>query len=136
MLNRKKAFTLIELVVVMAIIAVLSLIIIAAIQGARRQSIVSQNKGNARTIEIAMESYAAKNGGSYPTGFAAGTDLKTAATFLKGQQVLSTDLSSSCGDTSPTPGGGTIESTTGNGFTITIADYECKTPAGSETITH
>jgi prepilin-type N-terminal cleavage/methylation domain-containing protein len=65
---KKKGFTLIELVVVMAIIAVLSLLIIAAITAARRQSVNTQRTGNAKTIEIALESFAAKNQGKYPGG--------------------------------------------------------------------
>mgnify|MGYP001150787786 CR=1 FL=1 len=59
---KRKGFTLIELVVVMAIIAVLVLIIIAAIQGARRQSFNSQRVGNLQSVETALEARYARCG--------------------------------------------------------------------------
>lgn len=69
----KKGFTLIELVVVMAIIAILSLLIIAAITAARRQSINTQRTGNVKTIETALETWSSKNGGRYPNSTEAAT---------------------------------------------------------------
>lgn len=65
MKKQTKGFTLIELVVVMAIIAVLSLLIVAAITAARRQSQTTQRMGNLKTIETALESRASKCNGQY-----------------------------------------------------------------------
>jgi prepilin-type N-terminal cleavage/methylation domain-containing protein len=93
MKKQNKGFTLIELVVVMAIIAILSLLIVAAITAARRQSTTTQRTGNVKTIETALESYAAKNNGSYPTS----TSMSTLHTALRGTSnggpFLTSDLS-------------------------------------------
>lgn len=60
MLKNKKGFTLIELVVVMALIAILSLIVVAAIQAARRAATETQRRGNIQAIEVALEARFAK----------------------------------------------------------------------------
>lgn len=123
-MKNKKGFTLIELVVVMAIIAVLSLLTIAAIAAARRSSVESQNRGNARTLEVAMESYAARNGGKYPAETA---DINTLLTGTLASYATSYEAGS-CGN-----GGGGVVSTTST-FTITIYNSSC---GGSiDTITH
>jgi len=67
MTQNKQGFTLIELVVVMAIIAVLAALMVAAITGARTQSVNTQRMGQAKTIETALETYASKNSNLYPT---------------------------------------------------------------------
>lgn len=138
---KKKGFTLIELVVVMAIIAVLSLLIIAAIQAARSASVESQNRGNARTIEVALEAVAARNNGSYcgdTGGIACAADstttitLSAAATTLAdgtGNAYLS-DASSITGGVCSTNGGGTIN-VRSNSFTIYVADSDCVGTASS-----
>ena len=135
LLKEKSGFTLIELMVVMAIIAVLAVLIIAAIQAARRASIEAQNTGNAKTIETAMEAYAAANGGTYPI-IAAGSGLNSAAVLgvlrpAAGRQYLSSTLNTSCS----TNGGGTMTSTSPT-FTILVADYNCSTVVPILTITH
>ena len=61
-----KGFTLIELVVVMAIIAVLAALMTAAIMGARVQSRNTKRVADARTFQIALELYSSKYG-RYPT---------------------------------------------------------------------
>ena len=61
----KKGFTLIELVVVMAIIAILSTIIVGAILAARNAATQTQRTGAVRTVETALESRATKCAGMY-----------------------------------------------------------------------
>lgn len=65
-LSNRKGFTLMELVVVIAIIAILAGIIVAAIMMARRQATNTGRQGNVRTVEAALESYANANNGNYP----------------------------------------------------------------------
>lgn len=67
MTQNKKGFTLIELVVVMAIIAVLAALMVTAIVAARKQANNTQITGNAKTIETGLETYSAKSVGKYPT---------------------------------------------------------------------
>lgn len=150
-MNRKKGFTLIELVVVMAIIAVLSLLIIAAIAAARRASVEAQNRGNARTIEVALEAVASKNNGAYcataanaATGLPAcnaNQTLSTLGTWLaanpSGSPMLSNNVTGTCAT-----GGGSINLAASQ-FTIYVSKANgasCDTAATSadslQTITH
>ena len=75
-LKRKEGFTLIELVVVMAIIAVLALLIIGAITVARNTAVETANRSNARGIQTGIEAYYAQNK-DYPA-ITAGTTFKAA----------------------------------------------------------
>jgi prepilin-type N-terminal cleavage/methylation domain-containing protein len=90
----KKGFTLIELVVVMAIIAILSVIIVGAILAARTAATNTQRTGAVRTLETALESRAARCNGLYFQAVASKTpctalpvttdDLNGLITALKG----------------------------------------------------
>lgn len=130
---KKKGFTLIELVVVMAIIAVLAMLVVGAIIVARNTAKETANRTNAKAIEAAMEAAYSRTR-TYPT-FAAGTTLTTAATnaALSGVNL---DTKTAC--TSGTySGGGTIvtDTTAGNpAYTITIGKYSCDAGVG-DTIT-
>ncbi len=57
----KRGFTLIEVVVVMAIIAVLATLVVGAITIARTQALDTRLRNDARTIKAALEAYYAKN---------------------------------------------------------------------------
>jgi len=58
---KNKGFTLIEVVVVMAIIAVLAVLITGAIQTARNVAKETTHRSNAKTIQAGMEAYYSKN---------------------------------------------------------------------------
>jgi prepilin-type N-terminal cleavage/methylation domain-containing protein len=78
MTKNKKGFTLIELVVVMAIIAVLAALMVTAIVAARKQSVSTAIVGDAKAIEVGLETYSSAKDGLYP-GVAAGVVTGTGA---------------------------------------------------------
>jgi prepilin-type N-terminal cleavage/methylation domain-containing protein len=68
----QKGFTLIELMIVIAIIAILAAILIPNFLHARAEAQTSACEGNEKQIATAMEEYAVDNNGAYPNTFAAG----------------------------------------------------------------
>jgi len=114
----KKGFTLIELVVVMAIIAILALLVIGAIIVARNAAKETANRTNAKTIQTAFEATYARTR-TYPS---LSGSFNTEAN-LSALGLVSTNLSTqACTDT----GGGTISSTAA-GYTIDVNTYNCGT---------
>ena len=73
--NRKKGFTLIELMIVIAIIAILAAILIPNFIRARSQSQLAACESNMKNVATALEMYSTDNNGIYPTG--TGTVLPT-----------------------------------------------------------
>ena len=67
MRNPRRAFTLIELMIVIAIIAILAAILIPNFIHARAESQTAACEGNEKQIATAMEEYAVDNNGSYTT---------------------------------------------------------------------
>ncbi|TSC69071.1 MAG: hypothetical protein G01um101456_366 [Parcubacteria group bacterium Gr01-1014_56] len=63
--NKPSGFTLVELLIVIAIIGILASIIFPAVQSARDKAYLSRAKAEFRSINTALEMYAA-NQGSYP----------------------------------------------------------------------
>lgn len=80
--RRSHGFTLIELMIVIAIIAILAAILVPNFIRARAQGQVTACKSNMKNIATALEMYSTDNGGRYP---AALTDLTVAS-----QQYLRT----------------------------------------------
>ena len=62
---KKNGFTMVELIIVVAIIAVLASIIMPKMSGARDKGKLSACKGNLKALAVAIEMYANDNGGSY-----------------------------------------------------------------------
>src|SRR5687768_14294435 len=69
---RRKAFTLVELLVVIGIIAVLIGILIPTLTKARQQSLNTKCASNLRQIGIAVHAWASENKGSLPPRFREG----------------------------------------------------------------
>jgi prepilin-type N-terminal cleavage/methylation domain-containing protein len=66
MAGNRRGFTLIELMIVIAIIAILAAILIPNFIHARAESLSAACEGNEKQIATAMEEYAVDNGGTYP----------------------------------------------------------------------
>ncbi|MDX1972802.1 MAG: prepilin-type N-terminal cleavage/methylation domain-containing protein [Candidatus Sumerlaeia bacterium] len=71
-----KAFTLIELLIVVAIIAILAAIAVPNFLEAQTRSKVSRVKADMRTLAVATESYVVDNNKVFPTTRAAGTSRR------------------------------------------------------------
>jgi prepilin-type N-terminal cleavage/methylation domain-containing protein len=66
MLHRARAFTLIELMIVMAVIAILAAVLIPNFLHARSESVSAACEGTEKQIATALEEYAVDNNGQYP----------------------------------------------------------------------
>ncbi len=64
---KKKGFTLIELMIVIAIIAILAAILVPNFLRARAQGQFTQCQSNCKNIGTALEMYSTDNAGHYPT---------------------------------------------------------------------
>ena len=61
----KKGFTLVELLIVMAVIAILIAIAIPSFRGMQQEANKSKSQGDVRVLKVAIEAYY-KNNGTYP----------------------------------------------------------------------
>jgi general secretion pathway protein G len=62
----KKGFTLIELMIVMAVMAILVGIALPRFKGMKEEGNIAKAEGELRTLKIAIESYAIHHGNAYP----------------------------------------------------------------------
>ena len=62
----KKAFTLVELLVVISIIGILATLTLASFTQAQKQARDTQRKSDIKQYQTLLESYANNNGGAYP----------------------------------------------------------------------
>jgi len=124
-LREAKGFTLIELVVVMAIIAVLALLIIGAITVARNTATETTHRSNLHSVQAALEAYYASNR-AYP---AAGTySFATITDGAAGHATATLATTSECSGTRA--GGGSVIITaaadaSGHWYTLTPGTSAC-----------
>jgi type IV pilus assembly protein PilA len=117
--DSEAGFTLIELLVVMLILGILAAIALPAFFNQREKATDSQAKEYAHSAQVAIETYATENGGSYSApaeGTLAGT-LESIEPTLKGAE----ELTAVPVGTGATAGKGykvSVKSATGNVFSI------------------
>lgn len=117
-LNSKKGFTLIELAVVILLITILGVAIFAAVSAATTSSKLSRNTANARSIQAAMNAYAAAHSGTYPS-FIAGTTFSAMQAGALGP-YLTNWTNGFCSN-----GGGAITVSATNSFTLRAMTETC-----------
>lgn len=67
LLKKDKGFTLIEIVLVLAIAGLILVIVFLAVSGAQKSRRDTQRKNDVARIAASLESYASNNKGAYPT---------------------------------------------------------------------
>ncbi len=89
----RKAFTLIELLIVVAIIAILAAIAVPNFLEAQTRSKVSRTRADMRTMATALESYAVDNNNKYPPEYINSGFATDGARELHAQKHLTTPIS-------------------------------------------
>lgn len=142
--KKLKGFTLVELLVVMALIAVLAVLILGAIQLARNTATETTHRSNAKVVQAALEAQFAKykrycapsttageitcpGGVNGPTGVTSGYSLASIAASILPAVNLSNGSSTSgvCLVGGTGAGGGRITNLTSNGYAVVPSNYNC-----------
>ncbi|MDD5449301.1 MAG: type II secretion system protein [Candidatus Omnitrophica bacterium] len=129
MKNKNKAFTLIELVMVIVIISVLAVIIIPKFVGQRAQAEIASTKANLESLRTAIQMYYANEGGAYPAALGSLTSAGpvTGETYMR--KIPVPTVKNSDGDTADaftydsTTGAVSVNLTGTDANGDTIADY-------------
>ncbi len=116
--KKQNGFTLIEIVIVLAIAALIMVIVFLAIQGAQRSRRDTQRRDAAGQVLAQMENYAGNHSGDYPANQAAfNTQMTTGGYALVGNannDPLSNSAYQYSGARTPSP-------TASAGFTYTLS---------------
>ena len=117
-MQRTKGFTLIELVIVLAIAALIILVVLQAVGAAQKSNRDSTRKQEAARVVSLLEQYASNKGGLYPANTAA---VVTAITSYDAS--LGAKYNTSSAVSTPASGTGTFASTGGCG-TVDSSTYQ------------
>ena len=89
-IKMKKAFTLIELMIVMAVMAILIGIALPSFRGMKEEGNIAKAEGELRTLQTAVESYAIHHSDAYPaSSYTPYDDYFDAAGCAPGPQLIS-----------------------------------------------
>ena len=102
--HEKKAFTLIELLIVIAVIAILIGIALPRFKGMQDEGNIARGKGELRTLQTAVESYYIHNTQTYPSAL---SDLTASGTKPKIVTAIPNDPFAAAGTTYVYTRGGT-----------------------------
>ncbi len=86
-MKKSKAFTLIELLIVMAVIAILIAIAIPSFRGMQNEARKTKAQGDLRVLKIAIESYYKNNNNQYPAVATYQTTLTSASPRILDAQL-------------------------------------------------
>ncbi|MBN1805989.1 MAG: type II secretion system protein [Sedimentisphaerales bacterium] len=88
----KKAFTLIELMIVMAVMAILVGIALPRFKGMRQEGNIAKAQGELRTLKTAIESYAIHHSNAYPASSTTPYASYLDASAAPGPQIIASVL--------------------------------------------
>lgn len=87
LLKKEKGFTLIEIVLVLAIAGLLLVIVFLAVSGAQKSRRDTQRKNDLSRIAAQLESYASNNNGSYPAQAAFAGSAFATSNYITGSNL-------------------------------------------------